>query len=119
MPKTPLFFTVLIIILGATFIIYSQKPDSNGVYKPGAWQEADTAVNQAKHFFAIRKSTGEDLSSGPCLSNALLNGWVADIVHSPRQAIDDLPQNQCSAILEGKAAHFIELDVNGNIVKVK
>jgi hypothetical protein len=44
---------------------------------------------------------------------------VADVVHSPRDPIDDLPENQCQAYLEGRAKHFVEIDVNGNIIRVK
>lgn len=81
--------------------------------------EIDTAVNQAKHLYNQQKALGEDFSNGPCLSNALLPGWVLDIVHSPRQPVDNLPANQCSAYLEGRATHFVELDTEGNLVRAQ
>ena len=118
MPKTPLFFAVLTVILITSFLVmYQGSKDTR--YEPGNWTEADTAVNQAKHFFAIRKASGESFTNGPCLSNALITGWVADIVHNPRQPIDDLPQNQCPAFSEGRATHVIEMDLDGNIIKVE
>ena len=86
---------------------------------PGAWPEADTAVAQAQHFFKLKKHTEDDFKSGTCLSNDLMPGWVADIAHSPRESIDDMPQNQCSAYLEGKAKHFVELDIVGNVIRVQ
>jgi len=119
MPKLPLFLTVLIIIVLAAFLIYSQKGDPSRSYKPGSSMELDTAVNQAKHAYTLRKAQGTDFSSGPCLSNDLLPGWVADIVHNPRQVVDDLAQNQCPAFLEGRATHFVELDLDGEVVRVK
>lgn len=119
MPKLPLFLTVLTVIIVASFLIYSQKGDPSKNYKPGSSNELDTAVNQAKHAYTLRKNLGTDFSDGPCLSNDLLPGWVADIVHSPRQVVDDLAQNQCPAFLEGRAKHFVELDLDSNVVRVK
>ena len=54
-----------------------------------------------------------------CLSNFLISGWVLDIAHNPREAIDDLPQNQCSAYLSGQAKHFVELDLNGDLIRFR
>lgn len=118
MPKLPLFLVVLVIIVVSSTLIYSQKPN-NVSYKPGTSTELDTVVNQAKYAYQLHKNQKADLSNGPCLSNDLLPGWVADIVHSPRQSIDDLAQNQCPAYLEGRATHFVELDLEGNVVRVK
>lgn len=81
--------------------------------------DIDIAVNQAKYFYQMKRSQGEDLSNGPCISNALMPDWVADIAHSPRQAIDDLRENQCPAYFEGRARHFVELDLEGNLIKAR
>ena len=56
-----------------------------------------------------------DLSDrSPCLSDNNpewnISGWVCDVAHSPRQAMDDLPENQCSEFREGKSNHFVEVD---------
>ena len=82
-------------------------------------KQSDTAVNQAKNLYEARKKEKMDFSNGPCLSDALMSGWVADIAHNPRTQIDDLPQNQCPAYREGKAKHFVELDTNGELIRVK
>lgn len=79
----------------------------------------ETAINQSRFLYLQKKKLGEDFSSGPCLSNAILPNWVADIAHSPRQDIDDLSQNQCPSFLEGSAEHFVELDPNGNLIRAK
>ncbi len=88
-------------------------------YQPGISAEDDQAANQAELLFKQAKQRGDDLSTGPCLTNALKPGWVADIVHNPRQKIDDLPQNQCKVYLEGGAKHFVELDLEGNVIRVR
>ncbi|MBI4038882.1 hypothetical protein HY384_02895 [Candidatus Daviesbacteria bacterium] len=81
--------------------------------------EIETAINQAKFLYRQKKQQGEDFSNGPCLSNAILPNWVADIAHSPRQSTDDLTQNQCPSFLEGSAQHFVELDLEGNLIRAK
>lgn len=119
MPKNPLFFIVLIIILLYATFIYLMRPEDNGEYVVGKSLESDRAVNQAKHFYGLRKASGESFANGPCLSDALMPNWVADIVHNPREAIDDQTAYQCPSFLEGKAQHFVELDMEGNVVRVK
>ena len=60
---------------------------------------------------------GQDYSLGPCLSNGIIPDWVCDMAHSPRQAADNDPKNQCPAFVAGKANHFVEVDGNCNILK--
>ncbi len=60
---------------------------------------------------------GTDLSAGPCLSNEVADGWVCDVAHSPRAAVDNIAGNQCSAF--GKtASHFVEVDEGCKVIKV-
>lgn len=113
MSKRALFAVALVVIVltGAfTLFVFGRESKTSK-------SEIDTAVNQARFLYQQRK--GEDLSKGPCLSNALMPGWVVDIVHNPRLTIDDLPENQCSAYIEGKLKHFVELDTEGNLIKAK
>ncbi len=93
----------------------SQTP----AYKPGLSPEADAAVSKSIKLLKEQKLKGEDLTNGPCLTNDLLPGWVADIVHNPRQTVDNLTEYQCQAYREGRAQHFVEIDLNGTIVRVK
>lgn len=61
-------------------------------------------------------SAGQDLSNGPCLDNKIIEGWACDVAHSPRQAVDDNPANQCSEF--GKTIfNFIEVDPSCNFIK--
>lgn len=113
------FFMVLMGILVAAYLIYTQSPKPVTGYRPGISPEADNAVNQARYIFKVKKDSGVSFKDGPCLSNDLLPNWVADIVHDPRKSLDDLPENQCSAFLEGRASHFVELSTEGNLIRVK
>lgn len=116
MPKLTLLSIALIVIVltgFATIYFNNREP------KETSKSEIDTAINQAKFLYSQRKAVSEDFSTGSCLSNALMPGWVVDIVHSPRLPIDDLPENQCPAYIEGKAAHFVELDTEGNLIRAR
>lgn len=81
--------------------------------------DKDLAIIRAKAEFNKQISEGIDMSSGPCLSNEIVPGWVADVAHQPRQPIDNDPLNQCSSYREGKAKHFVELDEYGNLIRAK
>lgn len=76
------------------------------------------AVKKAKQIFAEFKSEGTDFSNGPCISENLIVDWAADVAHNPRQAVDDLPENQCQSFRDGETHHFVELDTNGNLIRV-
>lgn len=104
-----------LVILSDPFNPITGKPKQN--YKPGISRDADRAVNQAVKVYEQKRDLGEDFTNGPCLTNDLLPGWVVDIAHYPRIPIDDLPQNQCQAYREGRAKHFVELDLNGKVIR--
>lgn len=72
----------------------------------------------AKRAYLKLKKKGADLSAGPCLG-IIMKDWVADIAHSPREDIDNIPQNQCKAYISGKARHFIELSPEGEFIRAK
>jgi hypothetical protein len=70
-------------------------------------------------------NAGKYLSIGPCLSdttgdwtpNWKITDWVCDVAHSPREASDNIPTNQCSAYTEGKAKHFVEVSSNCTFIR--
>lgn len=64
-------------------------------------------------------SDGQDFDRGPCLSNSIVTGWVCDVVHDPRQEIDNQLENQCDAFRQGTATHFVEIDGNCNLIKAQ
>ncbi len=112
MPKILLFaISLSVIILTVSAVLFFQESIPKS--------EIYTAINQAQLLYRERSKDGQDFSAGSCLSNALMPGWVLDIAHSPRLAIDDLPQNQCPSFREGRARHFVELDPEGNLIRAR
>ena len=79
-------------------------------------QEGDQAKAACIALCRSALSNGQDLSSGPCLSNNITQGYVCDVAHSPRQDVDNLPRNQCPAYGPGK--HFVEVDLGCNFIRV-
>ena len=59
-----------------------------------------------------------DFAAGPCLG-VVVAGWVADVAHDPREAVDDRPENQCEAYRSGEADHFVELDPAGQVIRAE
>lgn len=116
MPKVALFTIALIVI---TLTVALTLIFNDNLQKQPPRSQIDTAIAQAKFLYRQRKDEGVNFLSGPCLSNALIPGWVVDVAHSPRINIDDLPENQCPAYLEGRADHFVELDPEGNLIRAR
>lgn len=78
------------------------------------------ATSKALEEFKTKKVIlEEDWSNGPCLDENLLPNWVADIAHNPRQSVDDQPANQCQNFRNGTAKHFVELDLEGNLIRAQ
>jgi hypothetical protein len=54
--------------------------------------------------------TGVSLDEGPCILNPIPNtNWVCDVAHEPRQAVDNIAENQCQAYRNGAAKYFVEV----------
>jgi hypothetical protein len=81
----------------------------------GADADEET-IARAQQAYERAKAQGVDMSSGPCLG-VIEPGWVADVAHDPREAVDDEPANQCAEYRSGKADHFVELDPDGNFIR--
>ncbi len=121
----------LIIILLLTFILSSgcswgervseEASNLTGLeaVETGKKAAKDIAISKAKDLFKQKLAEGLDMSNGPCLSNEIIPDWVVDVAHNPREAIDNQPENQCSAFREGKAHHFVELDPMGNLIRAE
>lgn len=116
MPKG---FLVILILTTLLLTGYITLAVNNAFVKSIPKSEIETAVNQAQYFYGQKKARNEDLSNGPCLSESLMPGWAVDIVHSPRLPMDDLPENQCQLYPKGQAKHFVELDIDGNLVRAQ
>lgn len=117
-----LVLSVIAVVSLAIVYVHETNPFNSAIkgnYKPGLSTEIDTMVGRAEKLYRDRKAIGMDFTSGPCLTNDLAKDWVADIAHNPREKSDNLPENQCPAFLEGRATHFVELDLEGEVIRVK
>ena len=80
--------------------------------------EKDAAVAAARTAYEKAEADGIDFANGPCLG-VIMDNWVADVAHDPRQDVDDDPANQCEAYRSGEADHFVELDPDGNLIRAE
>ncbi len=79
--------------------------------------DRDLAIRLAQELFREKKAQGMDMSAGPCLAEEIIPDWCVDVAHSPRQDVDNLPQNRCRSYIERRVRHFIELDPEGNVIR--
>jgi len=77
-------------------------------------EQAD-AVLCALDLYRTAEENGLDFLS-QCLGSC--GDYAVDIVHDPREDIDDLAENQCDDYRHNRVGHFIELDVDGIIVRI-
>ena len=115
---------VSLLSVGCTMEMEQTKPPLD-VSKLNMGLESQIAFQKSEEIYQQAVEQGLDLSNGPCLSNALHGNadypetmWVFDIVHEPRQEIDNQPENQCSAFREGKAKNYIEFSLEGELIEV-
>lgn len=121
---------IIILFLGILFITLGIRSDKNDWIKDdrGVWikhgypsntpqevQEQQQVISQALELYNHAKADGMEFSS-QCLG--AVGDYAVDIVHVPRSDIDNRIENQCEAFRERQVSHFIELDKNGNIVKI-
>lgn len=92
--------------------------DSRGVYvKHGYPSEISDYVLEQQEAIscAIEKFNNfEEEKNSQCLG--ICGDYAIDIVHVPRDEEDNLIENQCDDY--GNVNHFIELDKEGNIVRI-
>ena len=89
-----------------------------GIFLFGCQKEIkEPAVEKCISECKAQLEQGAGLSTGPCLSNEIIPDWVCDVAHSPREEVDNQPENQCLAYREKKAHHFVEVDTGCNLIK--
>jgi len=77
--------------------------------------EQQRIIECAEGLYDDAKSDGIEFSS-QCLG--VCEDYSVDIVHVPREESDNLEENQCSEFRNGETSHFIELDKNGEVVRI-
>lgn len=102
-----------IMLFALLLLVFSACGGSSG------GDERARAVEAAKAAYEQAVAAGVDLSSGPCIGDPVIPGWVADVAHDPREAVDDDPANQCASYRSGESKHFVELDPDGNLIRAQ
>lgn len=98
--------------------------DSRGVWikhgspseTPDYVLEQQEAIECSLQLYDDEENKGIEFSS-QCLG--ICGNYAVDIVHVLRNEEDDKPENQCEDYKIGKVSNFIELDKDGEIVKIK
>jgi hypothetical protein len=105
------------LLMAAFFVLALTACGSSG--SQVSQSDSEKAVDEAQAAFRQIQASGQDLTSGPCISESLpgLSDWVADVAHDPRQSVDDQPANQCQRYRSGQAHHFVELDPSGQLLR--
>ena len=119
-----------VLIVGWLFIRFviggsedSWIKDERGVYVehgkpaeiPDYVREQQEAVLCALNLYEQKRAEGMQFSS-QCLGAC--GNYAVDVVHVPRNGEDNNPENQCEDYREGRVRNFIELDKEGDIVRV-
>ena len=111
--KLPFLFILIVFLSGCADSDYGLEPTESSVRE----QAIQKCIDECKNRLDIEI----DLSTGPCLSdedvNWMVEDWVCDVAHSPREDVDNLPENQCQAYKEGKAHHFVEVDPDCELIR--
>lgn len=128
MRKAWLIIILVIVLAVILFIIRSPEDDwikdERGVWvkhgapleTPNYVEEQQQIIDCALQLYQDEKDKGIDFSS-QCLGTC--GDYAVDIVHIPRDETDNLPANQCEAYRKGEVSHFVELDKEGNIVRLR
>lgn len=127
MKKSYWILIIVIILIILFFIIFrvggedSWIKDSRGIWiKHGNPSETPNYVLEQQGIIncALEKfnNFNEEINS-QCLG--VCGDYAVDIVHVPRTAEDNKAENQCEDYANRLVSHFIELDKDGNVVRLK
>ncbi|MFH8132534.1 MAG: hypothetical protein QW321_02935 [Candidatus Aenigmatarchaeota archaeon] len=105
MRKIVLIVPLIIVVVGTV-----------GYYYYSSLKETEAAKEACIQACMEAKAQEMNLNDGPCLSNKIIENWVCDVAHNPREPVDDIKENQCPEY--GKTAfHFVEVDPNCNFIR--
>lgn len=110
MKKVIWILIIITVLITVTFFILKQPKEIN--------REQTTEnqiIQKALVLYEQKKAEGLEFSS-QCLG--VVDGYAVDIVHVPRNEEDNRPENQCEDYRSGRVSNFIELDKDGNLVRI-
>jgi len=121
---------IAVLVIGWFFVRFlfggsedSWIKDSRGVWvKHGAPSETPDYVTEQQEIINCSMQKYESFTiltveiSSQCLGTC--GDYAIDIVHAPRTEEDNLIENQCEDYRNGAVSHFVELDRDGNVVKI-
>jgi len=114
--------TLLLIGCGATEKDNLNKEEKSKLPEKTVQQELTNneqdIVAQAKDLYKEKKDSGINLKDGPCLG-IINTDWAVDIVNHPRLPIDNRANNQCTEYRNNTISHIIELDLDGEFIRMK
>ncbi|MDQ3099343.1 MAG: hypothetical protein M3Q44_06360 [bacterium] len=116
---------VLLALLGVVIVGYTAftiiRPSSSMNFFAGSSTKIETVqaspIRSSKKIYADKKSQNTDFEKSPCLSEDMGNGYALDIVHNPREQIDD--QVYCTGFSQGNVKHIVEMTPDGSILRVQ
>lgn len=98
----------------------SWSKDERGMYiKHGSPSETPDYVLEQQEVIKCALEKFENFveeKNSQCLGTC--RGYAVDMVHVPRSEEDNQIENQCEDYRNGNVSHFIELDNDGNIVRI-
>ena len=103
------------ILIYRLFFIKTPYDKKSSTFYDFTDNNTSSIISCALNLYNEKKSEGIVFSS-QCLGSCL--GYAVDIVHVPRTSEDNKVENQCEDYRNGKLKHFIELDKDGNIVRI-
>lgn len=125
---------VVLIIVAFAYFYFGDKPaevarngwekDSRGVWakqgNPAATPDnvlaQQDAITCGERLYRVQKPYGEYKFTSECLGKC--GDYAVDVVNVPRNEQDDLQHFECLEYLNGNVKNLIEVDSDGNVVRV-
>lgn len=103
---------------GGTWVVnenglYDKSENSSGISEEVVDQQL--LILAAMQLYFEKQREGMNFSS-QCLG--VVGDYAVDVVHIPRIAEDDVKENQCEEFISGMVKKLIELDAEGNVMRI-
>ena len=125
MKKSFLIAGIFLLIIFGIFLFFRMQEDgwikdSRGVWiKHGNLAETPSYVLEQQQIISCASDLFHNFTqekNSQCLGTC--GDYAIDLVHVPRTSDDNLASNQCPSFLNKEVSHFLELDSNGEIVRI-